>query len=486
MKNQQTGWRRVLFGTRTRILGWCILLIAVSDIISILAIRQTLFARLERRIHKSLIQEVEEFRQLVREGKNPKTGKPFGNDVNELFKLFMSRNIPDDDEFLLAILDGKLDRASPRAVPAPLMGNSYLIEQWWQLKQPSAGEVLTNEGTILYKAEPLIVQGEVRGVFVVVHWLSGEREEVDEAVFVVIQVGILVLAVASTLAWITAGRVLKPLRELTETARDLSESDLTRRIPVHGTDEIAELSDTFNEMLERLETAFASQRNFIDDVGHELRTPITIIRGYLELLGHEIPQQRETIELVTDELGRMNRFVDDLLLLAKAEQPDFLNLELVDIGVLTEELYAKAKALGDRKWLLEGKGKGRIVADRQRVTQAIVNLAQNATQHTKKGDEIALGSAIIQGKVHLWVRDTGAGISLADQKRIFERFARGSASRSRREGMGLGLAIVRAIAEAHGGSIELVSQPGAGSTFTLILPPEPPQEVLLNEQNSHC
>lgn len=486
MKNQHTGWRRVLFGTRTRILGWCILLIAVSDIISILAIRQTLFARLERRIHKSLIQEVEEFRQLVKEGKDPKTGKPFGSDVDKIFKLFLSQNIPDDDEFLLTILNGELDRYSPRALPAPLRGDSNIVKQWAQLKQPSGGEVLTTDATILYKAEPVIFQGEVRGVFVVVHWLSGEREEVDEAVFVVIQVGILVLAVASTLAWITAGRVLKPLRELTETARDISESDLTRRIPAKGKDEIAELSNTFNEMLERLEAAFASQRNFIDDVGHELRTPITIIRGYLELLGHEIPQQRETIELVTDELARMNRFVDDLLLLAKAEQPDFLNLELVDIAALTEELYAKAKALGDRKWCLEGKGKGRIVADRQRLTQAIVNLAQNATQHTKQGDEIALGSAIIQGKVHLWVRDTGAGIALADQKRIFERFARASASRRRPEGMGLGLAIVRAIAEAHGGSIELVSKPGAGSTFTLILPPEPPQEVLLNEQNSHC
>lgn len=486
MKNQQTGWRRVLFGTRTRILGWCILLIAFSDVISILAIRQTLFARLERRIHKSLNQEVEEFRQLAKEGKDPKTGESFGSDVDGLFKLFLSRNIPNDDEFLLAIVNGKLDRASPRAVPPPLSGDSNIIKQWGQVTQPSGGEILTTEATILYQAEPVIVEGEVRGVFVVVHWLSGEREEVDEAVFVVIQVGIFVLAVASTLAWITAGRVLAPLSQLTETAREISESDLTRRIPVKGADEIAELSATFNEMLDRLENAFASQRNFIDDVGHELRTPITIIRGYLELLGHDIPQQRETIELVTDELARMNRFVDDLLLLAKAEQPDFLNLELVDIGLLTEEIFAKTKALGDRNWRLESQGKGRIVGDRQRITQAIVNLAQNATQHTKEGDEIALGSTLIQGKVHLWVRDTGAGISLADQKRIFERFARAAASRRRPEGMGLGLAIVRAIAEAHGGSIELVSKPGAGSTFTLILPPEPPQEVFLNKSHSNC
>jgi signal transduction histidine kinase len=486
MKNQQTGWRRVIFGARTRILGWCVLLIAFSDLVSILAIRQNLVARLERRIHKSLIQEVEEFRNLRQEGKDPKTGKPFGSDVNALFKLFLSRNIPADDEFLLTILDGELDRSSPRALPPFLLQGSNFIQKWAQVTRPTQGEVATTEGTILYMAEPVIFEGKVRGVFVVVHWLSGEREEVDEAVFVVIQVGMLVLVVAATLAWITAGKVLSPLRELTETAREITESDLTGRIPVKGNDEIAELSATFNEMLERLETAFATQRNFIDDVGHELRTPITIIRGYLELLGSDIPKQRETIDLVTDELDRMNRFVNDLLLLAKAEHPNFLNLELVDISLLTEEIFAKAKALGDRNWRLESEGKGRIVADRQRITQAIVNLAQNATQHTKKGDEIALGLKLIQGKVHFWVRDTGVGISLADQKRIFERFARAAASRRRSEGMGLGLAIVRAIAEAHGGSVELVSKPGVGSTFTLILPPEPPQEVLLNEPNFNC
>jgi signal transduction histidine kinase len=485
MKTQLTGWRRMLFGTRSRILAWCIVLVAFSEVASILVIRQTLFIRLERRVERSLVQEMEEFRALVKQGGNPKTGKRFGNDVSELFKTFLRNNIPDDDEYLLTIIDGELHRSSPRGLPKPLEPDSPLIKRWAQLKQPIQGEELTSRGKILYAVEPVIIKQEVRGIFVVAHLIAGERQEVDEAVLVVIQVGVVAISVASVLAWITAGKVLSPLRQLMETARAISESDLTRRIPVKGNDEIGELSMTFNEMLDRLEAAFASQRNFVDDVGHELRTPITIVRGYLELLAYEVPQQRETVELVTDELDRMTRFVEELLLLAKAEQPNFLVLELVDVSELTEELYAKAKALGDRIWRLEIIGNGRIVADRQRITQAMMELAKNATRYSKVGDEITLGSSFARGKVRFWVRDTGAGIASSEQERIFERFARTSNSCDHKDGAGLGLAIVKAIANAHSGAVELISKPGVGSTFTLVLPLEPPQEVLLNEPNSY-
>ena len=276
------------------------------------------------------------------------------------------------------------------------------------------------------------------------------------------------------LAWVVAGRLLDPLRLLTETAHSISESDLSGRIPVQGVDQIADLTMTFNEMLDRLQTAFASQRNFINDASHELRTPITIIRGHLELLGDDPQERRETVELVTDELDRMSRFVDDLLLLAKAEQPNFLDLQIVDINSLTEELYTKAIALAERDWRLENLGVGLMVADRHRLTQAMMNLAQNATQHTSDGDVITLGSDITKGNAHFWVRDTGVGIALADQERIFERFARGSHSRRRSEGAGLGLSICSAIANAHGGRVELKSTLGFGSTFTIVIPLDPP------------
>ena len=184
------------------------------------------------------------------------------------------------------------------------------------------------------------------------------------------------------------------------------------------------MAATFNEMLDRLEEAFRIQRQFVDDAGHELRTPITIIRGHLEVAEDDPEERLRTNALVMDELDRMNRIVNDLLVLAKAKQPDFLDLATVDLRALTEDLHAKATALATREWRLEDVGQGLIVADRQRLTQAVVQLAQNATEHTGDGEEIALGSAVANGRVRLWVRDSGAGIPLEDQERIFQRFAR--------------------------------------------------------------
>jgi signal transduction histidine kinase len=309
-------------------------------------------------------------------------------------------------------------------------------------------------------------------VFVVAASLTSERQEVEDAVRLAALVLLSVLLIASVLAWLVAGRVLAPLRLLADTARSIGETDLTRRIPVSGRDEIADLSRTFNAMLDRLEAAFQTQRRFVSDASHELRTPITIVRGHLELLGDDPDERRETIALVTDELDRMSRFVDDLLLLARAERDDFLRVAEVELGALTDELLDKAVALGDRRWQLEGRGEAVLVADRQRLTQAVMGLAQNAVQHTAPGDPIWIGSEVDHDEARLWVRDTGPGVAPEDQERIFARFARASASRRRSEGAGLGLAIVRAIAEAHGGRVGLSSRPGAGATFAVIIPLE--------------
>lgn len=464
--------QKIFFGARSRILSWYFVLITFTMGMSLLALRPSLSLRLEQRIQKSLLQQVEEFRHLAA-GKNPNTGQPFGEDVAEIFDLFLKRNIPDDDEFLLTLQNGQLYKSSPRALPESLQRDSDLVNHLAQLTQPEQGKKIIPDDTIVYLAEPLKIGGKIRGVFVVAHTLNGEREEVDEAISTVLQATLGSLVLASILAWFAAGRVLAPLRSFTETARSISESDLNKRITVQGTGEIAQLAFTFNEMMNRIEDAFTSQRHFINDAGHELRTPITIIRGHLELLGDDPEEQRETLELVLDELDRMNRFVDDLLLLAKAERPNFLTLESVEIGAFTEELYAKGKALADRDWRLESRGSGRIVIDRQRITQAMMNLAQNATQHTTDGDVIELGSAVTEGNAHFWVRDTGQGIALADQQRIFERFARAADRRRQSEGAGLGLSIVRAIIEAHGGQVEVYSQLNAGSTFTIIIPLAP-------------
>jgi signal transduction histidine kinase len=460
----------LLRDARTRILAAFVTLLAFSTLLSVLAIRQLLLVRTADRVDAALTQEVDEFRTLVR-GNNPADGTPFRGRLRLIFETYFRRNVPGEGEALIAYVNGRFyaDDSGVRSSPLP---PSARPERWATLRRPERGDLETAVGTVRYLAVPIRGSGTLRGVFVVVASLSAERREVEDAIRLAALVLVTVLLIASALAWLVAGRVLAPLRLLADTARSIGESDLAQRIPVTGRDELADLSRTFNAMLDRLEEAFAAQRQFVSDASHELRTPITIVRGHLELLGDDPDERRETVALVTDELDRMSRFVDDLLLLAKAERDDFLKVSEIELGALTDELLEKATALGARKWQLESRGEAVLLGDRHRLTQAMMGLAQNAVQHTNDGESVWLGSEVDHREARLWVRDAGPGVAAEDQERIFSRFARASASRRRSEGAGLGLAIVRAIAEAHGGRVLLSSRPGDGATFTLVIPLE--------------
>ncbi|MFQ4142307.1 HAMP domain-containing sensor histidine kinase [Chlorogloeopsis sp. ULAP02] len=473
-------WRKFFLGARARILVWLVVLISLSTAISIFAIRQILFAQLLQRVQRSLEQEVEEIQRLVN-GRNPATGEPFGDNVAAIFDVFLSRSVPEDDEFFITLLNGEVYQTSPIALPDALSTDTNLLRSLAQIERPIQGQKSTGWETIVYLAHPIQASGKDRSVFVVAHSLSNQQREIDRAVLVAAQVIISVLLLALILAWIAIGRVLSPLELLTETARSIKDFDqsLNRRIPIKGVDEIAELTATFNKMLDRLQASFASQREFINDASHEFQTPITVIRGNLEVLSQSLGKRYEALDLMHDELNRMSRLVDDLLLLARAERPDFLNLELLEVSKLTQELFAKATALAPRDWQLASVASIRIVADRQRITQAVMNLVQNAVEHTKASDVIELGSQLVGDAVCFWVKDTGIGIAPADQVRIMQRFARAASSRRKSKGAGLGLSIVQAIAQAHGGQVTVASELGKGSRFSITLPLDPPQDKIV-------
>jgi signal transduction histidine kinase len=456
---------------RVRILAWIVVLTAVAVIGSLLLTRRLLLDQLDAEVNDDLEQEIEEIRALAG-GRDPTTGDPFGSDVAAIFDTFLGRNLPVEGEAFYTFVDGRFVKAT--AAPVPLGQDPAAGQRWATLTQPDQGELSTEAGPVRWLAVPLHGDdGQTLGVFVVANFLRGEREEITEAIATGFAVGAVMLVVAAVVGWVVAGRILRPVRQVTDTARGITETDLSRRIEVDGDDEIAELARTFNAMLDRLETAFAAQRAFVDDAGHELRTPITIVRGHLELLGDDPDERRESVALVTDELDRMSRIVDDLLLLAKLEQPDFLRPERVDVEPFTAELFVKAKALDDRAWRLTEAATVSVVADPQRLTQAVMNLARNAVEHTDPEAALTLGSAAFDGEVRFWVADTGPGIAPDEQAAIFERFARGGDRRRRSEGAGLGLAIVRAVAEAHGGRVLLDSRPGAGARFTIVVPTGP-------------
>ncbi len=464
---------RPVVGLRLRLLGWALLLLAFASLASVVIIHQVLINELDNRVRSDLLQEVTEFRQLVG-GVNPQTGEPFGTDVVAIADTYLARNVPHQGQAVLIFLDGRLHAVSAEA-PFDLSTDPELVGRWTTVTSSLWGQTGTPAGDARWLAVPITVDGEVRGQVVVASFIGGQMAEIDRLVRVTATGCLLVIAVVAAGGYFAMGRALRPLRTVTETARRIEQTDdLSRRIEVTGSDEVAHLGRTFNAMLERLERAFAAQQAFLSDVGHELRTPITIVRGHLELMGDDPQERRETVALVMDELDRMSRMVDDLLVLARAERPDFLRPETVAVARLMTDLFVKATALGPRHWRLGEVAQVTVRGDPHRLTQALTQLVQNAVQFTTEGDTIELSATVTDGWLHLSVRDTGVGIDPADQERIFQRFARVGAGAHRRDGTGLGLAIVAAIAAAHRGRVTVDSAPGAGSTFTLVLPMEQP------------
>ena len=463
--------RSVRLGFRARVLGSFLAVVGAALGVGLLIQRAVLFERLHRAVDDELTAERAELEALAL-GLDPGTGDRFGGNVRGVFDAFLERNVPVEGEVFLTFVEGAPYKATPARIRLdqdPTWGPYFASRTTGE-----RGGFTTADGPVRYVAVPMTFEGRAHGVFVVARFTRSARAEIDATIRVAAAVTLGVLAAATGVAWLVAGRLLRPVRQLTDAADSISDADLERRIPVTGNDEIARLAGRFNQMLDRLTLAFTRQRTFIEDAGHELRTPITIVRGHLELMGDDPRERVQTVALVTDELDRMARIVDDLLLLANAEQLDFVRLVEVEVAELTTELLAKARSLGDRAWRLDSCGDGTLTADPQRITQAVLNLARNAVEHTAPGDEIGLGSAWSTHGLRLWVRDTGPGIGDGDRERIFERFARGGERRRRSEGAGLGLAIVKSIVDAHGGRVEVVSRPGSGATFTIVIPGTPP------------
>jgi signal transduction histidine kinase len=461
--------RRRRLGFRGRVLGLCAILLVGAGALGLLVQRSVLLQRLENEVRESLEEERREM-ELLATGSNPATGEPFDGDVKAIFDTFLSRNEIGEGEVYLTFVGDGAYKSTPAPDGVRLDLDTVLVERWTSLSVGERGSIGTPAGPVDYIATPLQNEGRTAGVFVVANFVQNERDEIEDAITVEALVSFSVLVVALGAAWILAGRLLAPIRRLTETARSISDTDLSQRISVDTDDEIAELADTFNDMLDRLDAAFATQRAFIDDAGHELRTPITVIRGQLELMGDDPNERDETIALVTDELDRMARIVNDLLLLAKAEQHDFVVLEPVELSDFTTDLLMKSSVLGDRDWRLDACAEGHVSADAARLTQAMLNLARNAVEHTHNGDEIGIGSQLDDGSVRLWVRDTGPGGPADEPARVFERFRRGRNRARSSDGAGLGLAIVRAVADAHGAQATIDSTPPDGATFSIVLP----------------
>jgi two-component system, OmpR family, sensor kinase len=291
--------------------------------------------------------------------------------------------------------------------------------------------------------------------------------------------GLLALAGALLASYVLGSRLSRPLRRMAAVAARVDAGDLHPRIHHTGgqSDEVKVLADAFNHMLDRLTDAFAGQRAFVADASHELRTPLTVIRGQLEVLaGQSDPpaaEVRRVERLVQAEIARISRLVDDLLLLAKTEQTEFLRIEWIDLESYVGELWDGVSLLAHRRFELGAVPAGTLRADPDRLAQALRNLLGNAIEHTT--DESGLVRMRVQApageRVRFLVEDDGPGIALDQRERVFHRFHRTDTARDRASGgTGLGLAIVSAIADAHGGSVSAGESPEGGARIELELP----------------
>jgi two-component system OmpR family sensor kinase len=272
--------------------------------------------------------------------------------------------------------------------------------------------------------------------------------------------GVLTLAIALLASYLAGGRVSAPLRRMAAVAARVDAGDLQPRMTSSETpgDEVRVLADAFNHMLDRLADAFAGQRQFVADASHELRTPLTVIRGQLEVLAdqpHPSGMEVRRVErLVQTEIARISRLVDDLLLLAQSEQPDFVRVEAIDLATFVDELWDGVSLTAERRFELGPTPRGSLLADPDRLAQALHNLARNAIEHTLAPDGLVrLEVQRVDGdRVRFAVIDDGPGIPDGERERVFKRFHRIDPGRARAAGgAGLGLAIVRAIADSHGG-----------------------------------
>jgi signal transduction histidine kinase len=292
-------------------------------------------------------------------------------------------------------------------------------------------------------------------------------------------------AIAITLAILLAGflsrRILAPVRALTRAATRFGRGDFSSRVPDEGGGEISALSRSFNSMAENLESTEKNRRALVADIAHELRTPLSNLRGYLEAINDGVVAPDEaTIASLAEEAGALSHLVDDLQELSLADAGALkLDLQTADITDIINATAAavrpKAAARGLTVTATETPDLPPVSVDVHRIRQVLENLLENAVIHTPPGGGITVAAREHEGMIAVSVTDTGEGIPPEDLAHIFERFYRVDKSRTRATGgTGLGLTITKRLVEAHGGAVTATSTPGAGSTFTFTLPVEPP------------
>ncbi len=360
--------------------------------------------------------------------------------------------------------ESQVDRASEADEPALILG----------APEGLSTVSLEDAGPVLLEARRVQV-GEGPATVIVGQPLEPVDRAQDGVSRTFLIAGSLTLVAALAVALYAAARAVAPLRRMAQTASAVDSGDLTHRMPEGGAREVRQLAEAFNRMLDRLEDAFARQREFVSDASHELRTPLTAIRGQIEVLARtQAPSARDVAEAegrIVKEIGRMDRLVGDLLVLAQADEGLVQRTDSVDPAQFIPETVSGVAAGAGREVAFGAIPAGRLRCDADRVAQVLRNLVRNAIEHTGPDGLVRVEAGAAAGSLVVRVDDDGPGIAPVEREAVFDRFHRADVSRARQSGgSGLGLAIARAIVDAHGGRIWAEAAPEGGARVAFELP----------------
>ena len=347
---------------RWRIVGWILLTTAITLVAVGFTVRSLLIADVARDANTAIDQEISEFEAFAAQGVDPTSARPFTS-AERLLAVYLSRQIPASDEVLLGLVDTQViavDRSGGDNGPYDLIADTALLAEL-RTGTANSGVTPTEAGEMRWARVPVGAPDDGDAFLLVAVFTEDALAEADHTIRVLAAVALGGLLLTALFGWFVAAQILMPIRQVREVADSIQETDLLRRVPVEGRDDISQLAITFNSMLDRLAQAHETQRRFVDDAGHELRTPITVIRGHLETADDDPSSRAKTMRLVDSELDRMSRIVSDLLTLAKSERPDFVRPAEADLAELMIDVEAQASQLGDRQWQLVEIAEGTVL-----------------------------------------------------------------------------------------------------------------------------
>lgn len=479
---------------RWRIVGWIVLTTAIALLAVVVTMRSLLQGQVDQAADAGIVQEVEEFRTFVDEGVDPRTAQPFASEA-ELMQRYLSRQTPATHEAFIAVADGDvafLDNAADDAGEA-LAADPAQLESF--LTDPSTSGVRdTGGGTVRWGR----VDTEEGSSFLVLQFTDPAHDDVDQQVLLLVGVAAGGLALTALIAWFAAGQILQPVRRIGAVAQRVTGHDLSPRVPVEGRDDISSTAQAVNDMLDRLEVSFDRQAHVAAEVERHLAGPLGACRREAQeaqaAQGADGPSAA-SLSRLQRRLQEMQRSLADLSLLADAQRPGALHPAPTATAPLMVRLrHDLARRFPARRWELDDAPDLSAPLDAAAVSAAMAQLARNAVEHTEDGEQIQLRAAVVEpraeadgeraedapvlpGRVlRLSVANAGQPLRAEQARAMVEQYRSAALSEDGADegGMGLGLAVARAVADAHGGSLWVASEPDGRTSVGLDLPLDQP------------